>query len=335
MKAAVVLFAHSPSLAQQAGEINKIMGQANPELSCVELWLFYSDTPPDLLPEIHGPLSAVQCIRQEHPHLPEAYLDLLEALMAKNPVDLLLFNSDGLGRELATRLAFRLKGSACLQVQELAGTFGQLEVTKPVYGNHLEGRFVLRSPPYCLSVARQPHCPAKMTRKQGSLLDPILMDQPSYAWMSQTLTVPDPPDTSLADADLVLVVGQGVNSKETVDMLQKLAHTLGGHLGASRPVVMNAWAEMNRLIGVSGMILSPKICIVAGVSGTGVFRVGIQNSEFIVAINTDPQAPIFQIAHVGIVGDLEAVLEELAMVIQADRAKKMGSPSPGPGSGTE
>jgi electron transfer flavoprotein alpha subunit len=85
---------------------------------------------------------------------------------------------------------------------------------------------------------------------------------------------------------------------------------------------MNAWTDMNRLIGASGQIISPKLCIVAGVSGTAVFSVGIKNSEFIVAVNTDSNAPIFQMAHVGIVGDLQGVLSELAKVITAEKAIK-------------
>jgi len=85
---------------------------------------------------------------------------------------------------------------------------------------------------------------------------------------------------------------------------------------------MNAWTDMNRLIGTSGLIISPKLCIVAGVSGTGVFSVGIKSSEVIVAINTDSKAPIFQMADVGIVGDLLAILSELEKVITADKAQK-------------
>jgi len=85
---------------------------------------------------------------------------------------------------------------------------------------------------------------------------------------------------------------------------------------------MNAWADMDRLVGTSGLLLSPKLCITAGVSGSAVFTAGIKASEFIVSINTDRKAPIFQIAHVGIVGELQPILQELEKVILEEKDKK-------------
>jgi len=233
-----------------------------------------------------------------------------------------VFASDGLGAELATRLAYRLNGNSCLQVEDWNLTVGKLEVIKPVYGNHLSARFILEHPPYCLSVAKQPCLPARMSRSELPKIEMITLNQPRTDCRKEILTIPDQSATGLTGADLVLVVGQGANSKETVAVLQDIANSMGAELGASRPVVMNAWADMNRLIGTSGLIISPKLCIAAGVSGTGVFSVGIQSSEFIVAINTDSKAPIFKMADVGIVGDLLAVLSELAKVITAEKAKK-------------
>jgi electron transfer flavoprotein alpha subunit len=161
-----------------------------------------------------------------------------------------------------------------------------------------------------------------MTRSKLAKIEKIPLNQPRYDCGKEVLTIPDPSTTGLAEADLVLVVGQGANSKATVDVLQGIADSIGAELGVSRPVVMNAWTDINRLIGTSGLILSPKLCIAAGVSGTGVFSVGIKSSECIVAINTDSKAPIFQIADVGIVGDLLAVLSELAEVITAEKTRK-------------
>jgi electron transfer flavoprotein alpha subunit len=258
----------------------------------------------------------------EPAHLPESYLQLLLDLMRQYPVDLLVFASDGLGAELATRLAYRLNGNSCLQVEDCKLASGKLEVIKPVYGNHLSARFILGHPPYCLSVAKQPCLPARMTPSELPKIEKITLNQPRTDCQKEILTIPDRSATGLTGADLVIVVGQGANSKETVDVLQDIANSMGAELGASRPVVMNAWTDMNRLIGTSGSIISPKLCIAAGVSGTGVFSVGIKSSEFIVAINTDSKAPIFQMADVGIVGDLLAILSELEKVITAEKAQK-------------
>lgn len=322
MKTALVLNAESPSLPQQASEINVLLKNITPVLSDIELWLFYQDRQPDFIPEMDCSLSVIKVIAVENRYLPEYYLQLLEQLSSQNPVDILLFPSDGLGAELATRLAYRLCGSSSLQVEDCRLASGKLEIAKPFYGNNLRARFVLKYSPYCLSVAKHPSRPAIMIPCDSRKMKTITLDQPHCDWISEVMTIPDQSETGLAEADLVLVVGQGVKNKKTVDVLQSLAEKIGAELGASRPVVMNAWTDMNRLIGASGLIVSPKLCIAAGISGTGVFSVGIKNSEFIVAINTDSDAPIFQIANVGIVGDLQMVLAELAKLIIAEKAKK-------------
>jgi electron transfer flavoprotein alpha subunit len=322
MKAALVLSADNSSIGQQAGEINAMLNRMATTFTRLELWLFYQDIPPEIYPEIDCPLSALRLIAVENAHLPESYLQLLLDLRRQYPVDLFVFASDGLGAELATRIAYRLNGNSCLQVEDCKLASGKLEVIKPVYGNHLSARFILEHPPYCLSVAKQPCLSAKMTSSELAKIEMIKMNQPRTDCQKEMLTIPDQPATGLTGADLVIVVGQGANSKETVDVLKGIANSIGAELGASRPVVMNAWTDMNRLIGTSGLIISPKLCIAAGVSGTGVFSVGIKSSEFIVAINTDSKAPIFQMADVGIVGDLLAILSELEKVITAENTKK-------------
>jgi len=279
MKAALVLSADSVSLRQQAGEINALLnGMATPPAP-VELWLFYRDRPPEEFPEIDCPLATIRLVAVEHAHLPESYLQALLHLMRRHPVDLLVFASDGLGAELATRLACRLKGNSCLQVEACHFTSGQVEVRKPVYGNHLSARFALSNPPYCLSLAKHPCPPAGMARSDLPKIEKVQLNRPLYDRVREVSTIPDPPASGLADADLVLVVGQGADSKATVDVLKGIADSMGAELGASRPVVMNAWTAMNRLIGTSGLIISPKLCIAAGVSGTGVFSVGIKSSS--------------------------------------------------------
>ena len=335
MKAAIVLSADGISLQQQAHEIKSMLNTIEAGFSRVELWLFYKDLKPELFPKIDSPLSSIKLIKLANVHSPESYLQLLECLMTQYPMELLLFASDGLGEELATRLAYRLNGSSCLQVEECNLKPGKIEVIKPVYGNNLNARFVLESFPCCLSVAKQPSRSVKMIPCEFVKIKECILDQMQPVWVKETRTICDESGTGLADTDLVLVAGQGANNKETMDVLQGIANTIGAELGASRPVVMNAWIDMNRLIGASGLIISPKICLAVGVSGTGVFSAGIKNSGLIVAINIDGKAPIFQIADVGIVGDLKTVLLELEKVITARETKKGHHQLPGSGKGPQ
>jgi electron transfer flavoprotein alpha subunit len=323
MKAAVVLFTDDISVQQQAGEINAVLSTMETAFSRLELWLFDPGCPPEAVPEISQEVSAIKRVTVGHGgHLPEPCLASLMQLCQLCPMDLLVFASNGWGAELATRLGYRLQGSSCLKVEACRVTSTGLEVTKPVYGNHLSARFLLSSPPYCLSVAKCACRPARLTGYKFLEIENVALIPAQYPWVLETVILSDPPDNGLAQADRVLVVGQGVQSKETMAALYPIAEILGAEIGASRPVVMNAWVDMKRLIGASGLILSPKLCIAAGVSGSAVFRAGIQHSELIVAINTDGHAPIFQIAHVGIVGDLMEILSELAKGIAAEKEKK-------------
>ena len=331
MKAAIVLSMVHASIARQAGEINAVLNTIEPGPAHMEIWLFYRGTPPEVFPDINGSVSAVRLIALAGHPLPESYLHLLEQLTDQNPMDLLIFAGDGLGKELASRMAFRLNGSSCLQVEDCRPVSGTIEVIKPVYGNNLSATFVLHRPPFCLSLAKQPCRPAELIPFARHKKEILTLDQLQCQWSDHISTTPDQSDPGLGNAEVVLVVGQGAENKKTVDRLKDSAVKIGAAFGATRPVVMNAWTDMERLIGASGLILSPKLCIAAGVSGSAVFSAGIKASEFIVAINTDKTAPVFQIAHVGIIGEMKPVLLELEKIILAERAKKQPAGNKGPG----
>ncbi|HYJ45306.1 MAG TPA: electron transfer flavoprotein subunit alpha/FixB family protein, partial [Pyrinomonadaceae bacterium] len=112
----------------------------------------------------------------------------------------------------------------------------------------------------------------------------------------------------LTKADVIVAVGRGIKSKENIALAEKLAEALGGDLAASRPICDAEWLPIDRQIGSSGQTVAPKLYIALGISGAIQHLVGMKNAGTIVAINKDPEAPIFDIADYGIVGDLfEAV----------------------------
>jgi electron transfer flavoprotein alpha subunit len=320
MKTAIVLFADTASLLKRTAEINLLLSDIAPLLKNVELWFFYHEKKPEHFPNISCSLSCIRLIRVEHPYLPESFLLLLEQMACENLPDLLLFASDGLGAELTTRIAYRLNGSSCLQVETARINHKRLEITKPAYNNNMIAKFTLDCIPYCLSAAKTPCKPTHYIKKELPIFEQSEMNQLKPDWVKSFATIPDIVETEFENAKIVLAVGAGVKNKNNMKRLKSVAKTMGAQIGASRPVVMNAWAEMNRLIGASGKILSPSLCIAAGISGTGVFCVGIRNSEFIVAINTDRQADIFQIADIGIVDDLMTILTELEDLINTQEA---------------
>jgi electron transfer flavoprotein alpha subunit len=121
----------------------------------------------------------------------------------------------------------------------------------------------------------------------------------------------------LTKADIILAVGRGVGGADKMGPVEDLAKALGAEIGASRPVIDNGWLPRDRQIGSSGQTVAPKLYIAAGISGAIQHLVGMKGSTVVVAINKDPGAPIFTVAHYGIVGDLHEILPALTEAVRA------------------
>ena len=120
----------------------------------------------------------------------------------------------------------------------------------------------------------------------------------------------------LSKAEVIVAVGRGIKNKDNIALAEKLAEVLGADLAASRPICDAEWLPIDRQIGSSGQTVAPKLYIAVGISGAIQHLVGMKNSGTIVAINKDPEAPIFDVADYGIVGDLFEVLPVLTEEIR-------------------
>lgn len=318
----MVLHAAS-SIMQQATEVNSLLAGLGNVLDSLEVWYICHEASPESLPQFLQPLSSIQILRIDKPDVPEAILQALVHMQGSRNIDLCLFASDGLSQELCTRLAFRLGGGSSLLVENCCLVGGTLEVTRPVYGNNLTGSFHLAKKPWCLSGAKKALNSVPLVQLDPALVELVTPESMTVHWQKAWAMHTEEVGSALAEAEIVLVVGHGVKSQENVAKLQGVADALGAEIGASRPVVMSAWAGMDSLVGMSGHVLSPRICIAAGVSGASVFKGGIAGSDFLVAINSDRQAAIFEIADVGIVDDLFAVLFSLEKIVRKTKESKM------------
>ena len=124
----------------------------------------------------------------------------------------------------------------------------------------------------------------------------------------------------LTQAEAIVAVGRGIKAPENVDLAQKLAEALGAELGASRPICDNGWLPMDRQIGSSGQTVAPKLYVALGISGAIQHMVGMKGSSTVVAINKDKEAPIFEVATYGIVGDLFEIVPPLIEEIKKAKA---------------
>jgi electron transfer flavoprotein alpha subunit len=125
----------------------------------------------------------------------------------------------------------------------------------------------------------------------------------------------------LSQAPLIVAVGRGIKSQENIALIEELARSLGAEIAASRPICDNEWLPMDRQIGSSGQTVAPKLYLAVGISGAIQHVVGMKNSQTIVAINKDPEAPIFDIADYGIVGDLFEIVPALTTEIKKTKGE--------------
>jgi len=255
---------------------------------------------------------------------------ILAEMTRAGDLSLVLLAGGAAGAELATRVGCRTGGAVVTDVLDAQVESDRLICSRPVYSNHMTGRFELRARPWCVSV--DPGCvsaggpgnggpgngrPAAMEHRVLSEADETARTAASRFRDIELRPLPETGD--LAGSRFLVVAGYGAGSREGVARIAAAAARAGADLGVSRPVVMNAWAPMDRLIGVSGTRTAPVLCIVVGASGAAALHWGIEKAGFIVAVNTDERAPILANADVAVVEEGVAVMEELAEMIAPRR----------------
>lgn len=243
---------------------------------------------------------------------PEPVLDLLSKMTDAD--DICIFPGNHAGEELAVRLAARKGGSSLTDVTGMKIGDDFVIGEKKIYSGNLSGKFRMEAKPFCITVDKcceesQDSWPAGKAAAMISWAGGSGRDRSICAVEKET---------GLAEAPFVVVCGRGLGNKAAAEAAAELTASLGGRFGATRPVVMNAWAPMDDLIGVSGTMIRPDLCIVAGASGSPAFYAGIEKSKIIVAVNSDEDAPVMKKADVCIAGDWKEILSELVRIKTED-----------------
>lgn len=136
--------------------------------------------------------------------------------------------------------------------------------------------------------------------------------------LNQTLVQPRVENPA---SQVLLVAGKGIRSRDDVDVIRTFAHERGYQFGVTRPVAMSGWGRLHEIIGVSGSICAPKVCITLGVSGSAAFYAGITHSDFIASVNSSPEAPIHKLSDVSIVDDYANVWQRLFALLKERNAQ--------------
>lgn len=265
-----------------------------------------------------SPTRAVRLIKTTA-RQPDRMVEILTAVAQGEEIPLFLFAGRYAGTEQATRLAYRANGAVLTDALSVEVEPERLLCRKNVYSNHMVGRFELSARPWCVSIDA-----CWDGGRSTSLEHHILSDTDESGGTGTTpfedLELVDPPATGdLAESRFLVVAGYGAGNRERVERIAAAARRIGADFGVSRPVAMNAWAPMDRLIGVSGTRTAPELCIVVGASGAPALHWGVEKAAFIVAINLDEGAPIIRNADAAVLDDGVAVLEELAEIIARER----------------
>ena len=242
-------------------------------------------------------------------YTPDGYADAMERVVRQLDPALVLMTHTYLVRDFAPKLAARFKKSLISDCIRANVDGGKVGFTRRIFLGKLDADVSSDGEAPVFATFQSGAYRADQAAK-GSGAPVELID----VEVGEVRMVPEAPfqevkqAVDLTKTDVIVAVGRGIKSKDNLVLAEKLAEALGGDLAASRPICDAEWLPIDRQIGSSGQTVAPKLYIALGISGAIQHLVGMKNSGTIVAINKDPEAPIFDIADYGIVGDLfEAV----------------------------
>ena len=242
----------------------------------------------------------------------DSYVLVMEKVVKQVMPQILILGQTSIGRDLAPRLAFRLDTAAAMGCVELAidPESKLLLQTKPVYGGNAQAVFTCQSYPQIATVRAKAMSPLERdASRQGEVITIEAGLDPSAIRIKVIEKVPEEVEgIKLEEAEAVVSGGRGIGSAEGFKQLEELARLLNGAIGATRPPCDNGWVPEGLQVGLTGKIIAPDLYIAVALSGSSQHMSGCSGSKNIVAINKDPEANIFKVAHLGVVGDWKKVI---------------------------
>jgi electron transfer flavoprotein alpha subunit len=258
--------------------------------------------------------------RVTHPTLTagqtDAWLVAVEQIVRAKGPDIVLISADTVGRELAPRLSHRIGAVLVTECVETAAEERTIIAKRQVYGGRALATLAVTRRPVVLSVKPRALEVPEEAPVPGTVEDvPVTIDAaglPAHVREIQR----EKSEVGLEDAAVVVAGGRGLGGPDGFRVIEALAAALGGAVGSSRPPADSGWVPISWQIGQTGKTVRPALYIAVGISGATQHVAGVSGSRTIVAINRDPEAPIFSLAHFGIVGDYREVVPLLTAKVR-------------------
>ncbi len=255
------------------------------------------------------------------------YARVITGLVRERKPEIVLYGATPTGRDLAPRVASSLKTGLTADCTDLQiGTYesgGRLYQSKllqirPAWGGNISATIVSPDVLPEMATVREGvmHIPEPVEGREGELVDvPVVLDSESEA-VKVLERHTQPRRVDLKAANIIVSGGYGLGTKDNFHLVHELANVLGGTVGASRAAVDAGFIHHDHQVGQTGTTVRPKLYIACGISGAVQHRAGMQESAKILAINSDPSAPIFGVAHYGIVGDCREVVPRMIKALK-------------------
>jgi electron transfer flavoprotein alpha subunit len=260
----------------------------------------------------HGASTVYTAVDAFPSPLPGARVDVLAHLVAEHGFDTVLFSNSVLAADVAAGLAARLDAGINWDLVDLEERSDELVGRQPALQDSVLVEVGWRSPQR-IALFRGGSFEAIASGDGEPVTEAVVVEFAAHTTAARVVerTLRDDEGPSLADADVIVAGGLGLGSAEGFELAEQLANALGGAVGATRAAVYKGWYPPAAQIGQTGKTVAPKLYVALGISGAVQHKVGMQSSKTIVAINKDPQAPIFEFSDLVVVGDVHAIVPEL------------------------
>ncbi len=312
-----------PVTFELIGKALELAEKVKYEVYCVFLGHNIKEKAKELL--YYGVDKVFVCDYKELEHFKiEPYTSAFENFIKKTKPSIILVGATTVGRSLAPRIAARFKTglTADCTVLDIKKNTDLVQI-RPAFGGNIMAQIITPNCRPQLATVRYKimDAPKKLDKPTGKIVD-CKIDISKFSSDIEVLKVtPKGIEENICDAEMIVVAGRFIKTQKDLQLAEELAEVLEAQFAGTRPLVESGWIEAKKQIGLSGRTVKPKLIITLGVSGAVQFTAGMNSSDYIFAINKDPKASIFSIAHYGIVGDIFEVVPKLIALIKKDKGK--------------